>query len=155
MKKQLVLWLVLVVSGATAQAQAQIIEPFSAQVPTGSANCVIPKVDGERVPFPLRAANTKFELAQDETYLINGTLTKIANKVYLHVDFASQPWLATEKMMQFPYFAVDSLTESDMSYYTGKLVQVAVVARKVDAMTSGEENRSALKLSLILPPVSL
>jgi hypothetical protein len=137
------------------RAYAQV-QQYSAQVVQSNSVCVIPKVDGERVPFPLRAANTKFELAQDETYLLNGTLIQMNGKVYFKVDFNSQPWLSTEKLLQFPYFPVDSMTTSDLSQYAGKLVQVAVLTKKNEVIvTSGEEQSSNLKFNLIVPPVAL
>jgi hypothetical protein len=129
---------------------------FGAQNLQSTSVCVIPAVDGERVPFPLRAANTKFELAENETYLLNGTLVQIEGTVYFKVDFDTQPWLATEKLLEFPYFPVDSMTAKDINKYSGALVQIAVVAQANDLdPTSNEEQTSAMKLNMILSPVAL
>jgi hypothetical protein len=125
-----------------ARAQEGSFQPLDL---SSTSTCVIPKVDGERVPFPGRTMNAKFELAENESYLLNGTLTVSAGKVYLKVDFASQPWLETEKMKAHPYFEVTSLTVAQARQYARKLVQVAVV-------TSGDRT-SGLTLSPILPPV--
>ncbi len=138
---------------ASAQMHAQ---GFTPQDVASTSNCVIPKVDGERVPFPLRAANTKFELSENQTYLLNGTLVQINSQVLFQVDFTTQPWLATEKLMQFPYFPVDSLTVKDVLRYKGQLIQLAVFAQKNDIKGSSDEAASAnMKLNLILTPASL
>ena len=138
---------------ASGQMHAQ---GFTPQDVASTSNCVIPKVDGERVPFPLRAANTKFELSENQTYLLNGTLVQINSQVLFQVDFTTQPWLATEKLMQFPYFPVDSLTAKDVLRYKGQLIQLAVFAQKNDIKGSSDEAASAnMKLNLILTPASL
>jgi hypothetical protein len=139
----------------TAQAQQLNLNfnrPYNTPVALNSTQeCVIPKVDGERVPFPLQKANTKFELAEGETYLLNGTLIVSGGKVFLKVDFATQPWLATDKMVAFPYFEVSSIDVSTARQYTGKIVQVAVVTKKDD--TQGTSRTADLRLNSILPPV--
>ena len=123
------------------------------QIKSGSA-CVVPKLEGERIPFPLRKANTKFELAENETYLLTGMVVMMNGRSYFRVDFNSQPWLATEKMLQNPYFPVDEATIS-VGQANGRLVQVAVVARKNDALSQSEGGNTALKLEPIMPPMSI
>jgi len=115
--------------------------------------CVIPKIDGDKVPFPLKSANTKFELAENETYILNGTLVSQEGKTYFKVDFNSQPWLATQKRTQFPLFLVDHDDVSMMKKYSGNLVQMAVVVRKRDVSTNGEEWDSSLVLNVLAAPV--
>jgi hypothetical protein len=102
-------------------------------------------VGGERVPFPIRAANTKFELSEGETYLLNGNLVVIGGLTYLQVDFSSQPWLATSKVKAFPYFEIDSIDPDLLLKYQGRMIQMAVITKR--------EKFADLKLSLILPPV--
>lgn len=125
-----------------------------AQVALQNSACVIARVDGERVPFPLKKANTKFELAQNETYLLNGTVVSMSGRTFFKVDFDSQPWLETEKMLQFPYIPLDD-GSIQVSQYNGRLVQMAVVARKNDAPGVSEGGGLSMKLSVILPPVIL
>jgi len=133
-----------------AQAQIQLPKP----VPTKPIpNCVVPKVDGDKVPFPLREANTKFELAENETYLLNGYIITQQGKPYFRVDFDSQPWLATHKRLQFPYFAINANDISQLKMSTTELVQIAVVARKDDLSTQGQEWSSNLTLQVITAPV--
>ena len=136
----------MVVFGFQNGAQAQ----FLTQVP----GCVISKIDGERVPFPLRKANTKFELAENETYLLNGTVVSMNGRTYFKIDFGSQPWLETEKMLQFPYLLLDESSVS-VGQYGGRLVQMAVVARKNDGSSISEGGGMAVKLEVILPPSSI
>jgi hypothetical protein len=115
--------------------------------------CVIPKIDGDKVPFPLKSANTKFELAENETYILNGTLVEMENKTFFKVDFNSQPWLSTQKRLQFPYFLVDHNDVSMMKKYNGSLVQMAVVVRKRDLSTDGVEWDSSLVLNMLASPI--
>ena len=114
-------------AGAAAQAQINLQNPA----------CVISRVDGERIPFPLKKANTKFELAENETYLLNGTVVEINGHPFFKVDFQTQPWLGTERMLQFPYIPLDESSVS-VSQYNGRLVQMAVVARKNDSSSVAE-----------------
>jgi len=115
--------------------------------------CAIPKIDGDKVPFPLKGANTKYELAENETYILNGTLVQIDGKVYFRIDFKTQPWLATFKRQQFPLFLVDQQDVSVMKKYSGNLVQMAVVVRKKDVSTNGQEWDSSLVLDVLANPV--
>jgi hypothetical protein len=115
--------------------------------------CIIPKIDGDKVPFPLKGANTKYELAENETYILNGTLVQVDGKIYFRVDFKSQPWLATQKRQQFPLFLVDNHDVSMMKKYGNNLVQMAVVVRKKDVSTNGEEWDSSLVLNVLASPV--
>jgi hypothetical protein len=116
--------------------------------------CVIPRVDGERIPFPLRKANTKFELAENETYLLNGTVVSMNGRSYFRVDFNSQPWLATERMLQNPYYPIDEAT-IQVSQLKGRLVQMAVVAHQNDQNSQIEDGNSPLKLVPILPAMPI
>lgn len=146
----------LVVTGMVAEAQIQ--KPGSKfPTPTGTANpksmCVIPKIDGERVPFPLKNANSKFELAENETYILNGTIVHQNGKSFFRVDFNSQPWLATQKRTQFPFFLIDSKAATVMKKFNGHLVQMAVVVRKEDVSTNGQEWDSSLVLDVIADPL--
>jgi hypothetical protein len=128
--------------------------PASAQMSLTSSQCVISKIDGERVPFPLRKANTKFELAENETYLLNGTIVSMNGRVYFRVDFATQPWLETERMLQFPYIPLEDVS-SLVGQYAGRLVQMAVIARRVESNGAIEGTGSGVSLRVILPPVPL
>jgi hypothetical protein len=131
----------LLLLGGSVGAHAQVINPGN--------GCVIPKVDGERVPFPLRKANTKFELAENETYLLNGTIVSRGGRSFFRVDFNSQPWLATERMLQNPFFPVDD-SAIQVGQHNGRLVQLAVVAHMNDQV-SQIEGSTPLKLVPILP----
>jgi|GEM_PF-2106964 len=126
-------------------------EIAQAQYLTQNPECVIARVDGERVPFPLRKANTKFELSENETYLLNGTIVSMSGRTYFKVDFATQPWLETEKMLQFPYLLLDD-SSVPVGQYAGRLVQMAVVARKPEVSSISEGGSAHVKLEVILPP---
>ena len=129
---------------------------FGAQNIQSTSNCLIPKIDGERVPFPIRSANTKFELSPNQTYLLNGTLVQMQGQVFFKVDFDSQPWLATEKLLEFPYFQMPSVQSRLVTHYSGALVQIAVVAQANDASTDPQESAtSSMQLNLILAPAAL
>jgi hypothetical protein len=138
----LFLWLVLGISGAVKDVQAQYLNP--------NPECVISKID-ERVPFPIRKANTKFDLSENETYILNGTVVNMSGRTYFKVDFASQPWLETEKMLQFPYILLDD-SSVPLGQYNGRLVQMAVVARKNEVSSVSEGRGGSVKLEVILPP---
>ena len=146
----------LLVTGIVANAQAQY-DGSKFPAPVGNADprsvCVIPKIDGERVPFPLRSANTKFELAENETYILNGTIVQQEGKSFFKVDFNSQPWLATQKRVQFPLFMIDGTDATPIGKYSGNLVQMAVVVRKQDVSTGGREWDSSMVLDVIASPV--
>jgi hypothetical protein len=142
------LFFFVVISGwATgAGAQAQYLNP--------NPECVISKINDERVPFPLRKANTKFELSENETYLLNGTIVTMSGRTYFKVDFATQPWLETERMLQFPYLLLDD-NSVPVGQYSGRLVQMAVVARKADQSSIAEGGGTRVKLEVILPPAPI
>jgi hypothetical protein len=133
----------------SASSQAQILKGGYHQAGPGNG-CVIERVDGERIPFPLRKANTKFELAENETYLLNGTIVARNGRSFFKVDFNSQPWLATERMLQNPLFPVDEGT-IQVGQYHGRLVQMAVVAHMNDQRGQIEGGNGPLKLVPILP----
>lgn len=137
-----------------AQGHAQ---GYTAQPLAPTQNCLIPKIDGERVPFPLRFANTKFHLVENETYLLNGTVVTMNGKFYLKVDFASQPWLATEKVLQFPYFYIKDDGSINLNLYasSGVMVQMAVVARQPDGEGVTVEGRPTMNIESIIPPAVL
>lgn len=136
-------------------AQAQISLPNFPVAIEPRDGCAIPRIDGDKVPFPLKTANTKFELAENETYLLNGFLQKVENRWMFRVDFQSQPWLATSHRIQFPMFPVE-IDETPVGLLQpGTLVQMAVVVRKADPLTSGNEMGEPMKLETILPPVKV
>lgn len=151
-----IVWLLSAGIAANAQTQGGG-NGFPA--PVGSADprstCVIPKIDGERVPFPLKNANTKFELAENETYILNGTIIQQDGKSFFRVDFNSQPWLATQKRTQFPLFMIDGSATTLMTKFNGNLVQMAVVVRKQDVSTGGQEWDSSMKLDVIASPIRI
>jgi hypothetical protein len=140
----------IIFSGGTGFAQSNPTSPVILVNP----ECVISKIDGERVPFPLRKANTKFDLAENETYLLNGTIVIMSGRPYFRVDFASQPWLETERMLQFPFIPLEDLPYS-VNMYSGRMVQMAVVARKVAYASPMEGGAGTVTLRPILPPVPL
>jgi hypothetical protein len=138
---------------AVAGAQ-QYSQPMSPVALGSTEDCVIPRVEGERVPFPLQKANTKFELAQGETYLLNGMLVVSSGKVYLKLDFVSQPWLATDRMTAHPYLEVTSIDAATARGYANRIVQVAVVAKSMESSTNTANTRPMdLKLTSFLPPI--
>ena len=154
MKANMVLVLLLI----SVTANAQLTDngnknPFPSGTGDPHSVCVIPKIDGERVPFPLKSANTKFELAENETYILNGTIVQQDGKSFFKVDFNSQPWLATQKRSQFPFFLIDSNDTTMMKKFSGNLVQMAVVVRKKDVSSGGQEWDSSMVLDVIANPV--
>jgi hypothetical protein len=128
--------------------------PVFAQMNLSTSQCVISKIDGERVPFPLRKANTKFELAENETYLLNGTIVVVNGRTLFKVDFATQPWLETEKMLQFPYIPLDDATHT-VNQFAGRMVQMAVVATKFQTYSPIEGGGTGVSLRVILPPIPM
>ena len=135
------------------QSTKAFSEPgFLAQSLSSTSGCVVPKVNGERVPFPLQKANTKFELSENETYLLNGSLFLINSNTYFKVDFNSQPWLATDKLLHNPYFLIDSMSIAVVARMGGRIVQVAVVARR--NVQPIEEGGHPLKLQSIFNPAA-
>ena len=155
MKNQKTIIIILgMVSAITISSLAlaqQYSKPFPPVSLEASEDCVIPRIDGERVPFPVKRANTHFELAEGETYLLNGSLVVLSGKVYLKVDLASQPWLATPKMVSYPYFEVSSIDIPTARSYGGRSVQMAVIAQKSGGGV-GIYRPMDLKLNSILPP---
>ncbi len=152
-KLKIVLSLGLLIVSATF-VHAQSGNQFQVQNVAPTNDCVIPRVDGERVPFP--KANTKFELAENETYLLNGYLVLIKGKVYLKVDFNSQPWLATDQMVKNPFMLVNAVEPALVARYSGRIVQIAVVAHKYENSASQSEFISTRLLSLLPPlPISI
>lgn len=151
LKTNLVLFLLLM--GGMAKSSVAIGDDAPAIDLDPKNICVIPKLDGDKVPFPLKGANTKYELAENETYILNGMLVQEDGKIFFRIDFKTQPWLATQKRMQFPLFMVDHNDVSMMKKYGGNLVQMAVVVRKKDVSTNGVEWDSSLVLNLLASPV--
>lgn len=141
-----VLFLGFFIFGTSTFAEAQYLG--------SNPECVISKINDERVPFPLRKANSKFELSENETYLLNGTIVNMSGRTYFKVDFLSQPWLETERMLQFPYLLLDD-SSVPVGNYNGRLVQMAVVARKNDVSSISEGGARNVKLEVILPPVMI
>jgi hypothetical protein len=140
--------LLLAVTNGTISARAQmVIQPIQ--------GCAIPKLDGDKVPFPLKTANTKFELAENETYLLNGYVVQQEGKPYFKIDFQSQPWLATYSRTQFPFVPVDADDPLVLAMPANQLVQMAVVVRREKAATGGHEYKDGLRFDLIVPPVKV
>ncbi len=144
---------ILAILVSAQSASALQLPRFTAQELASTESCVVPKVDGERVPFPLQKANTKFNLSENETYLLNGSLMIMNGQIYFRVDFTSQPWLATQKMVEFPYFVIESISNGTVKRMAGRPVQVAVIARTIPESGMGADAK--MKLQSILPPVSL
>ena len=127
----------------SSSAMAYYADNFSA----GSGSlCVIPKLDGDKVPFPVTGANTKFDLVEGETYILNGFVAEKNGRHYFTVDFASQPWLSTKRRTQRPYFLLD-IGNTTLKVYGSEMVQVAVVAGKAQSSSTVEI------LRLIIPPI--
>ena len=102
--------------------------------------CAIPKLDQDKVPFPIKSANTKFDLAEGESYILNGKIMKYAGAYFFNLDFVSQPWFATQYRSQNPYFAIDPSDAAVASKYeNGQMVMVAVVAKRVLFSTMNTE----------------
>jgi hypothetical protein len=149
-------WTALFFSFALVLSVAVKAVPAQAQVAIGPSQfCAIPKLDGDKVPFPLKSANTKFELAEDETYLLNGFLVRKDGKVMFKLDFETQPWLATHHREQFPYFPVEADDPKILTAPDTELMQMAVVVRRSLTLPGDQEWRDGLKLDVILPPVSV
>lgn len=144
------LFVLFVVTSFVANAQ-QFPVPSGPVDP--SSICVIPKIDSDKVPFPLKSANTKFELAENETYILNGFIVNQDGKAFFKVDFNSQPWLATQKRTQFPFFMIDTNDTTMMKKFNGNLVQMAVVVRKKDVSSGGQEWDSSIMLDVITTPI--
>ena len=131
--------LILLVQGfGSGNAKAQV------SIDAGKT-CVVSKIDGDKVPFPLKEANTKFELAENETYILNGFIVTSGDKTFFKVDFDSQPWLATKTRVANPYLLIDpaSVTILNRSENSGE-VQISVYVQQVS---------SALVLKVLVPPV--
>jgi hypothetical protein len=113
--------------------------------------CVISRVPPDKIPFP-RAydANTVFELAADETYILNGTIVSVQGQAYFQIDFNSQPWAATKARLANPYFELNQ-SESLADQYRGQMVQMAVVARQVKILSTNPAQNN-LSLDLIVAP---
>ena len=151
-KTGLLLTLLLVSIANTAHAQT--FPDGGPVMPDPHGMCAVPKIDGDKVPFPLKNANTKFELAENETYLLNGTILSQDGKMLFRVDFNSQPWLATQKRAQFPYFLINA-TDTVVKKLNGSLVQMAVVVRKNEVAAGGQEYDSGMYLDVIAAPVQI
>lgn len=145
----------LFAAGLVAKAQIQDGGVKFPTQPDPHSVCVIPKIDSDKVPFPLKTANTKFELAENETYILNGTIVQQDGKAFFKVDFNSQPWLATQKRSQFPLFLIDANDTTMITKFNGALVQMAVVVRKKDVSSNGQEWDSSLVLDVIANPIAI
>ena len=73
-------------------------------------NCVVPKVLDEKVPFPGKMANLKFDLSEGQIYLLKGTIERQSGKIYFRIDFEFQPYLATAERMLNPLVMIDLST---------------------------------------------
>ncbi len=123
--------------------------PASAQLPI--QYCAVPKTEGDKVPFPRRIANEKFELAEAENYLLSGYIVNIQNHPYFQIDFVSQPWLATQNRIRYPYFPIYTNDAGMVQRYNGARVVMAVIPHKLAAGTSPDFS-SGLVLEMIVPP---
>ena len=145
MMKNLVLVMILGMSLTGINAFSKITEP---------PQCVIPKLDLDKVPFPIKSANTRFDLADGETYVLIGTIVKKDGLFFFQIDFDSQPWLATAARLQNPFFAI-SQADSQLiqSVGTNELVMMSVVARQSSIALSVEGYTSKIGIELIAPPI--
>lgn len=100
--------------------------------------CVVPGIDKDKVPFPFRTANTKFDLAEGETYILAGNIVMVNQSPYFNIDFGAQPWLATKKRLQTPLFPIDPEDHSTIRKYgtTSEIVEIAVVMKKMGGQES-------------------
>lgn len=138
--KNIIISLLLLVAGTSAFA----------------GECIIPKLDLDKVPFPIKSANTKFDLAEGETYILNGTVVKKDSKYYFQIDFESQPYLATPNRIANPYFAIDA-SDFDLirKVGSGELVQMAVVIKKIVSEISTVTYAKTESLDILAPPVTI
>jgi hypothetical protein len=153
--KTFVLSILLTVLGFSVNVANSSFANASTSIGNGDVyGCVIPRLGGDKVPFPkLQSANTKFDLADNETYVLNGYVVVAQGRYYFRIDFNSQPWLATAARLANPYIEIDP-SSAVGRYANGQLVQMAVVAKRA-SMIGAYQNQSVQSLQMILPPVPL
>lgn len=96
--------------------------------------CAVPAINKDKVPFPFKTANSKFELAEGETYILKGTVVKVDDLSFFNVDLEAQPWLATKRRVQSPMIYIDSDDQQALQKYskTQETIEVAFVYRKAE-----------------------
>ena len=123
-------------------------------VARADSNCAIPALDGDKVPFPIsiKGVNTKYALAENETYILTGTIELFMTREMFKIDLDSQPWLASPKRIANPYYPIDPAQVPLVRKFIGQKVQMVVVTRHGDSESVG--GQAGLMLSPIIAPVS-
>jgi hypothetical protein len=62
---------------------------------------------GGEVPVPFSQMNQRVELADGETYYLEGRVVISDDQPYFEVDLVKQPWLANQKRKEHPYYPVE------------------------------------------------
>lgn len=76
------------------------------------------------VPFPFDIRETRFDLADGETYMLLGTVVVQDSVPYLDLDLKEQTWLATEARKANSLIKLD--TKDNMGSFVGKKVMMRV-----------------------------
>ncbi len=126
---------------------------FAFAAKTTNGVCAIPALDPDKIPFPIKDANTHYELAENENYVLNGFVITMNGQVAFRLDLESQPWLATERRTHYPYFVIDPDHVALVRKFEGQRVQLAVTARHSEVATQGDFWATGVMLSPLIPPI--
>lgn len=94
------------------------------------------------VPFPFDIRESRFDLADGETYMLLGTVVIQDSVPYLDLDLKEQTWLATEARKANSLIRLD--TKDNMSAFVGKkvMMRVKVKGEPVECIKSQIPTRS-------------
>jgi hypothetical protein len=98
--------------------------------------CLSPSVvragGGEGIPSLNDINSMKYELADGESYQIGGVITFLSDgQPYLKVDLKLQPWLATSKRVQFPYYPLTGGADFWKTYNGQKVAYMCIASGQV------------------------
>jgi hypothetical protein len=96
---------------------------------------------GGEIPTPFTALNRFFELADGETYVLEGQVVAGAalspsipfgeQQAWFMPDFNAQPWLASQKRLANPGYPMDNAPWLSWAPYAGQMLRIGVVAHGV------------------------
>jgi len=77
------------------------------------------------------------ELAAGEAYVLSGVITIVKNEVYLAIDLDDQPWLASSRRKQQPFYRIDDDAAKWRNYSRKKVSGIFRVEGSIWSTTNG------------------
>ncbi len=110
-------------------------------------------METKEIPTPFNEMNRKVELATNEYYVLNGWIRFVRDNVYLQIDLEDHPWLANQKRMNFPYYAIINFPANRKDLKDTR-VTVRVQAKGVIGAVEGQERIDYMIQLRLLDPTN-